>query len=235
MAKTAKEKFKTKHHIFDDFTNRGIFKLISQGHFKGLIGPVSVGKESNVFSAQTKDGRKLIVKIYRLETCDFKRMYYYIMDDPRFQGLRNRRRQVIFTWCQREFRNLLNAREAGVRVPMPITFLNNILVMEHIGDNGAAPKLKDSHPKNKKEFFNGILNNIKKLYNAGFVHGDLSHFNILNYRENPVFIDLSHTTPIKNPNSKELLERDIVNICNFFGKIGLKTDKEKVLEKILSN
>ena len=62
MSKITKEKFKTKHNVFDDFTNRTIFKLISQGHFDGLESPIIIGKESNVFSAKKGD-KNIIVKI----------------------------------------------------------------------------------------------------------------------------------------------------------------------------
>ena len=54
---------------------------------------ISVGKESNIFSALTKEGKKVIVKIYRLETCDFGRMYNYIRGDPRFVNLKKKRRE----------------------------------------------------------------------------------------------------------------------------------------------
>ncbi len=235
MAKVTKEKFKTEHSVFDEFTNLTLFKLISQGHFEGLQSPISVGKEGNIFSALTKGEKKVIVKIYRLETCDFKRMYNYIRDDPRFANLNNKRRDVIFTWCQREYRNLLRAREANISAPLPIAFLNNVLVIEFIGNGDVAPKLKDLIPNNRKKFFEMITDDIRKLYKAGFVHADLSQFNILNHKEVPVIIDWSHCTPLRNPNSKELLERDIRNICNFFKKIGLKVSEEKVLGKIIKN
>ena len=233
MGKISKEKFKTYQNVFDEFTSRTLFKLITQGHFEGLIGPVSIGKESNVFVCQKED-YKVIAKIYRLETCDFNRMYDYIKADPRFAGLKKQKRKIIFAWAQREYRNLIRAREAQVRVPTPITFLNNVLVMEFIGDKEAAPKLKDLIPENEKKFFNEIIANIKRFYKAGFVHADLSSFNILNYKEKPVLIDLSHATPLKNPNSDELLERDIKNICNFFTKQGLKINPKKIKEKIIS-
>ena len=232
MPKTAKEKFKTRHSVFDEFTNRNIFKLITQGHFDGLQSPVSTGKESNIFSA-LKDQNKIIVKIYRLETADFKRMHNYIKNDPRFQGLTKNRRKVIFAWAQREYRNLILAREADVRVPKPITFLNNVLVMEFIGNKEIALQLKDDPPKNPETFFNDIINQIKKLYRAGLVHGDLSHFNILNYNEKPVIIDLSHGTPLRDHNAAELLERDISTIINFFKKVNLKVDKEQTINKII--
>jgi len=225
------ERFKTYQDVFDEFTNQTLFKLITQGHFDGLIGPVSIGKESNVFVCK-KDDHKVIAKIYRLETCDFNRMYDYIKDDPRFAGLKKHKRKIIFAWAQREYRNLLIAREGQVRVPKAITVLNNVLVLEYIGCAEAAPKLKDSLPENPQDFFEDTINNIKKLYKAGLVHGDLSQFNILNLKEKPVFIDLSHSTPTKNHNSEELLARDMRNVCNFFRKLGLKIDEEKIKKSI---
>ena len=227
------EKFKTMHDVFDHFTNRSIFKLITEGHFRGLESPISTGKESNVFSALTEEGKRVIVKIYRLETCDFNAMYDYIKGDPRYFGLKDKKRKVIFAWVQREYRNLMNARDAQVNVPIPITFSNNILVLEFMGRNGnIAPKLKDSIPKSKKRFFDKTVDNIRKLYKAGLVHADLSAFNILNFDENPVFIDMSQATVLKHPRAEEYLERDVKNICIFFRKVGLKVTEKSALRKI---
>ncbi|MDP6600637.1 MAG: serine protein kinase RIO [Candidatus Woesearchaeota archaeon] len=231
--KEGKEKFKTKHGVFDDFTNRTIFKLITEGHFKGLESPINIGKESNVFSAITGRGSRVIVKIYRLETCDFNLMYDYIKDDPRYMKLKRKRRRIIFAWVQREYRNLMNAREAQVSVPIPITFANNVLVLESIGKNRLiAPMLKDSIPKNKKLFFDKIMDNIRKLYKSGLVHADLSAFNILNFNETPIFIDMSQATLQRHPRAEEFLERDVKNICNFFNKKGLKVSEESAMKKI---
>jgi RIO kinase 1 len=231
---TSKEKFKTLKGVFDDFTERNIFKLISEGHFEGLESPLFIGKEANIFSAKKGD-RRIVIKIYRLSTCDFKRMYEYIRSDPRFPAVRRQRRKVIFAWAQREYRNLLKARDAGVRVPTPIALLYNILVMEYIGSDGPAQKLNNAIPENPKTFFNEVISNIKKLYKAGLVHADLSPFNILNNAEKPVFIDLSQATLVEDPNAKEYLERDVRNICNFFRKLGLKVDQEEIFKKITAN
>ncbi len=146
-----REDQKTWGDVFDHFTQRTLFRLISQGHFEGLESPISVGKESNVFSALKKDGTRVMVKIYRLETCDFNRMFDYIKDDPRFDRIKKGKRNIVFTWVQREFRNLIKAREANLSVPTPLTFFNNVLVLEFIGDNAIiAPKLKDEIPQNPK-------------------------------------------------------------------------------------
>ena len=228
-----REDFKTWGDVFDQFTQRTVYKLMTQGHFEGLESPISIGKESNVFSALRKDGTKVMVKIYRLETCDFNRMYDYIKDDPRFIDIKKGKRNIIFSWVQREYRNLLKARQASVSVPTPLAFSKNVLVLEFIGDDGAfAPKLKDEIPKSPKEFFNRIVDNIRKLYKAGLVHADLSAFNILNHNEKPVFIDFSQCITLDASRANEYLERDIRNICNFFKKIGLKIEEAKIKKQI---
>lgn len=231
MGSSGKEKYKTFKTVFDDFTERNIFQLMSQGYIDGLIGPVSVGKEANIFSAK-KDDELRILKIYRLQNCDFNKMYDYIKSDPRYAGLSKRRREVIFAWAHRESRNLLKSREGGVRVPTAYTNIQNVLVMEFIGDDSPAPKLKDSKPQNVKEFFNDLITQVKKMYKAGLVHGDLSGFNILNHNDKPVLIDMSQAAPLDDPNALEWLRRDIKNISTLFKKWGINTDEKELLEKI---
>jgi len=228
----SKEEWKTRHNVFDSFTDRNLFKLISQGYFDGIESPISIGKEGNIFTAKKGEDTR-IIKIYRLTTCDFKKMYQYIKFDPRFPSLNSRRRKVIFSWAQREYRNLLKAREAGVRVPTPYVVLFNILVMEFIGNDQPAPKLKDAHPKKPAAFFKEVIAQMKKLHKAGLVHGDLSAFNILNHNEKPVFIDMSQSTPFDNPYAKEYLTRDIRNICNFFNKQNVDCDPAKIHKTIV--
>ncbi|MBI4438650.1 serine protein kinase RIO [Candidatus Woesearchaeota archaeon] len=231
--KAVPEKFKTYEAVFDRFTLQNIFKLGKYFDPESLS-PVSIGKESNVFSVESRvsDKQKLIVKIHRLETSDFNRMYSYISGDPRFSGLKKRRREIIFAWVQREFRNLMVAREAGVRAPLPVAFLKNILVMEFIGNNDVAPKVKDAFPNDPEEFFIKVTEHMRRYYRAGFVHGDLSKFNILNHNGSPVLIDFSQAMPVKAASSGELLKRDVVNVVDFFRKLGVDASVERVFGQI---
>ncbi len=229
---SGKERFKPLENVFDESTLRILFKLSSQGYFDELVSPISVGKESNVFNAK-KGTDWVAVKIYRVNACDFRRMYTYIAGDSRFEGIQKQRRKVIAAWAKREYRNLLTARKADVRVPAPHAFFGNVLVMELIGDNGiAANKLKEQTPLNLKQFSANLISSLKNLYKAKLVHGDLSEYNILNYQEKPVLIDLSHATTLQHPNAQELLKRDIQTIVHYFTKKGLKLSVEGVLKKI---
>ncbi|PIN69735.1 hypothetical protein COV93_04385 [Candidatus Woesearchaeota archaeon CG11_big_fil_rev_8_21_14_0_20_43_8] len=141
------------------------------------------------------------------------------------------RRKVIFAWAQREYRNLMKVREM-IRVPSPITFVGNVLVMEMIGKNKPAPKLKDADIPDPLKMFNKIKDRIKKLYQGGFIHGDLSEFNILVSEDEPIFIDFSQCSPKETNRAVEFLKRDITNLCRFFAKYGVDFDPEDIFRDI---
>jgi RIO kinase 1 len=230
MPKIVREKHKTSKYVFDDFTERNLFKLSSKGYFDELESPFSMGKEANIFIARKGD-KRIIVKIYRLTTCDFFKMYEYLKGDPRFNVEKNRRK-IIFSWAKREYYNLLKARSGGVRVPSVYGYFFNILVMELIGDDLPCPLLKDKFPKNPKLFFDELINQIKKLYKAGLVHADLSHFNIMNFDDRPVLIDFSQSTVLDHPMSDYFLLRDVKNVCSFFSKLKVVCDEQKIINII---
>ena len=167
-----------------------------------------------------------------MQNCDFKRMYDYIRKDPRYENLRQKRREIILSWAQREYKNLIKSERSGVRVPKALGWKNHIIVEEFIGDEEPAPPLKDAYPENPEEFFDDVIDQMTKMYQNGLIHGDLSSFNILNYNEKPVIIDFSQATLVKTPNSEELLERDVKNVLHFFKKVGIKAKFEEVLKKI---
>ncbi|MBW2998684.1 serine protein kinase RIO [Candidatus Woesearchaeota archaeon] len=223
-----REKFKVEKTVFDNFTIQNLRKLESEGflEIETLI-PLFMGKEANVFIAEGKNG-KVAVKIYRLENCDFNRMFDYIKFDPRFMKIKRRKRDVILTWVKREYRNLLKAREHKVRVPTIYCIKHNILVMELIGE--PSMKIKDDIPKNPSKFYKDLILQMKRLLKAELVHGDLSKFNVLNFNEKPVLIDFSQSIVKSSIRAVEYFERDIKNINMFFTKLGLKEKELKTIE-----
>lgn len=242
MTRITHERWKVYGNVFDQFTINDIIKLTKQKHIDELVSPISIGKEANIFSARkTEAGEKeatyRIVKIYRLEACNFNKMYDYIKHDPRYFTIKKQRRQIIFSWVQREYRNLMKARQAGVKVPLIINVLHHLLVMQIIGDEKTgetAQRLKQASPKNPKDFFEKLIKNITLLYQkAKLVHGDLSEYNILNLKETPVIIDMSQATPIDAVNADELLDRDIRNMVSYFKKHGVEMSAEELKKRIV--
>ena len=231
------EKFKAYDNVFDRYTLDNLDRLSARHVFDELKFSISSGKEANIYAATSKNRGKVIVKIYRVQSCNFNKMYDYLSKDVRFVGLRKQKRKIIYEWTKREYRNLMKARELGVSVPTPLEIIDNILVIEFIGDDDASPPLKDINIKSynneeKEKLFSEIANNMKKLHKGGLVHGDLSSFNILIYNEKPIFIDFSQSTLKNNIQYKELLERDIKNVSSFFEKHGID-DAETKLKNII--
>jgi RIO kinase 1 len=235
VARKFRERFKTLNDVFDQFTIRNLFVLSRKDHFvEDTLSPLSIGKEANVFTAAALDGSRVVVKIYRLETADFNKMYDYIAADPRYISLKKKHREVIFAWCQREYRNLMTCREAGVHAPLPIAFLKNILIMQQVGEEAPAQKIKDDIPKKPQKFFAEVIEEMKKLYRHGYVHSDLSKFNILNLGQHPILIDVSQMIPVNAPNAYEYLKRDVENVADFFRRLGVKIDNDKVFKEIVA-
>lgn len=222
-----REEWKVYGNVFSKHSRELLFQMTSQGYFEALESAISVGKEANIFTAKTKSDDRVIVKIYRLENCNFNQMYHYLSQDPRYNSLKRRARLIIFSWTQREYRNLMLAREA-IKVPKPIAFKDNILVMEYIGDDDPAQELKNLPPKDPKKFYKKVIENMHKLFKKGMIHGDLSPFNILNYNEEPVFIDFSQGTMTTASNAKELIIRDVKNISIYFRKFFPITEAEEL-------
>ncbi len=218
------ETYKIMASVFDSSTLLTLYHMINRGVFDIFYGAVSTGKEANIFCALDKRGDYVAVKIYRIATSDFRNMRKYLVGDPRFRRIPSERREVVYTWGSREFKNLQRAREAGVPVPRPVDCEKNVLVMEFVGEEGVPyPRMKDTPPKAPKRAFKALFDAVKSLYqNARLIHSDLSEYNVL-LTPDPVLIDFSMGTDRANPMGDELLMRDLENLVRYFRKLGVKT------------
>jgi RIO kinase 1 len=63
------------------------------------------------------------------------------------------------------------------------------------------------------------MTQVVRMLCAGLIHGDLSEFNVLVGREGPVIIDLPQAVDAAgNNHAKAMLERDVGNLTNYFGR-----------------
>lgn len=222
--------------VFDEATLMALYELSRKGYIDALGGAFSTGKEANLFHALAKkdDISEIAVKIYLISTANFNAMKEYILGDPRFAGIKKTKRDVIFAWAKKEFKNLKRAEEAGVRVPKPYTTKRNILLMEFIGKDGMPmPQLKDLKLSREeaRHIFSQILGYMRLLYSeAKLVHADLSEYNILVDVNNmePVIIDMGQSVTIEHFNAEAYLQRDVANIAKFFGKFIPVNENEMV-------
>ncbi|MCS4541465.1 MAG: serine protein kinase RIO [Euryarchaeota archaeon] len=222
--------------VFDKSTLLTLYDLANRGVIDTVNGPVSTGKEANIFRAYKSDNI-IALKIYRIATSDFRTMWQYISGDPRFTGTKKDHRHIVYTWAKKEFRNLEKAAEVRVYAPKPFVVLNNVLVMQFIGDKkgNAAPLMKDSPPENPEKVLDLLLKFIKKLYvNAELVHADISEYNVLMFNDKPILIDWGQAVTIEHPMAESFLERDVRNILRYFrDKLRISVpDEKEALRKI---
>ena len=215
----------TLEEVFDNATRMVIYRFFSEGVLHEVHGVVSAGKEARVYWGKNKEGKDLAVKIYLTSSAEFKRgMFKYIEGDYRFKGVKHDTRSLIFAWAQKEFKNLEQAFIAKVNVPKPLAVRNNVLIMEFVGKDGvSAPSLKEQVPSNPEWVYRRLLSSIKRLYRkADLVHGDLSEYNIMVWKEKPVIFDMSQSVPTSHPMAKFWLERDLANVNRFFSRFDVK-------------
>jgi len=221
------ELMETVEEVFDYRTLMALYKLINKGIIERVHGVVAAGKEARVYWGEDREGRDLAIKIFLVQTREFRRgMLKYIEGDPRFSLIKRDRRYMVNTWCSKEFKNLSVAYKVGVKVPKPIAFKENVLVMEFIdcGEKGKpAPLIKDVPPSDPIRAFYRILENIKIAFRRGrIVHADLSEYNIMNRNEEFYIIDWGSAVSLDHPEALNFLRRDLRNLINYFRGLGLR-------------
>ena len=211
--------------VFDHRTLKALHTMMNKGHLQTLDFPVATGKEASVFVGLTKGADEVAVKVYRVGNATFNSIRRYIADDPRFRISGHDRRTVIFAWAMKEYKNLVRMHEAGVSVPFPVAYLENVLVMEylHDGDNhDPAPVLKSFRDFDGPSLYKLLRRDVRRMVKgARLVHGDLSEYNIVVANGRPFLIDVSQAVVLDHPSAREYLRRDAVNLTRFFAKHGV--------------
>ena len=215
----------TVEEVFDQATLMVLYEFLNSGVLYEIHGVVNAGKEARVYWGKNKEGKELAVKIYLTASAEFRKgMLKYIEGDYRFKGVKRDTRSLIFTWAQKEFRNLEQAFRAKVRVPKPIAVKNNVVVMEFIGKDGVnAASLKEQAPSDPAKVYEVLLTFVERLYRkAELVHGDLSEYNIMMWKGKPVIFDVAQAVPTSHPMAEFFLRRDLANVNRFFSRLGVK-------------
>src|SRR5687768_16744795 len=123
-------------------------------------------------------------------------------------------------WIDHEWSTLVRLHAAGVTVPPPVEQVEDGYRMAFIGDGDrAAPRLSevDLDLATARRVWRQVEGEIRRMLEVDLVHGDLSAFNILWWRERPVIIDLSQSVDaITHPAARELLARDVERTAGYF-------------------
>lgn len=230
--KKGQEAFKIDKEVFDRSTLLTLYSLMSQGHIDEVHGPISTGKEANVFHGKDQNQQEIAIKIYRIATSGFRTKWSYLTSDPRYRHVAKNPRKVVFMWARREF-STLKSLYGKINLPAPIAVNNNVVVMDFLGKNGLAyPLLKNAGPENPEEDFKTVIDTVKTMYAEGLVHADLSEYNIMIY-DKLYFIDFAQATISDDPRAEEFLKRDLENVQKYFSRYCDVPDGEELFQEVV--
>ena len=206
--------------------------LIDDGVIDEVIRSLKSGKEATVYLVRTGTQTRC-AKVYRdMRQRSFQRRAQY-QEGRKVRGSRQARAMNKSTrfgrseqeaaWKNAEVDALYRLQAAGVRVPKPYGYFNDVLVMELVTDSAGdpAPRLGeiDMSPEQAREYHDFLIRQIVRMLNIGLIHGDLSEFNVLVAPDGPVIIDLPQVVNAAGNNSAlAMLERDVNNIRGTLGR-----------------
>ena len=215
--------------------------LQDEGLIDEVVRQLMSGKEAMVYVVRS-GGETLCAKIYKEAT---HRSFRQAVDYTENRKTKNSRQARAMAkgskfgrqaqeaaWQSAEVDALYRLAAAGVRVPKPHNFHEGVLLMELVCDahGDAAPRLNDISfsAEDARTHHQTLLREVVRMLSAGVVHGDLSEFNILFGADGPVIIDLPQAVDAAgNNHAADMLERDVANLRNYFGRFApelLKTD-----------
>ncbi len=140
-------------------------------------------------------------------------------------------------WTGHEHDVMRRLWHAGLNVPYPIAYGDDVFDLEYIGDEtGAAPQLQSARLDRPQleAAFDQLIAGLRCLTHEGVAHGDLSAYNLLWWDGRLWFIDFPQAIDIAaNLQGLDFLHRDVVNVCRWFQRKGLEVDEEAVFADLL--
>ena len=210
----------------------GLQPLIDDGVIDEVIRPLKSGKEATVYLVRSGTQTRC-AKVYRnMAQRSFQRRAHY-QEGRKVRGSRQARamskgtrygrKEQESAWKNAEVTALYQLVAAGVRVPQPFGYFNDVLVMELVTDaqGNPAPRLGEVSlsAETAREYHGFLMRQIVRMLSIGLIHGDLSEFNVLVAPDGPVIIDLPQVVSASGNNAAlSMLERDVNNIRATLGQ-----------------
>lgn len=148
-------------------------------------------------------------------------------------------RQVLQgLWTGTEFDVLSRLYDAEAPVPYPVSTGDQVLVLQYLGDlERAAPQLAGARLDGPGlvEAWDQLVEALRTMTRAGIVHADLSAYNLLWWDDRLWVIDLPQAVDLAvHADGLDLLHRDVVNVCTWFGRRGVRRDAEAVFADLVA-
>ncbi len=222
-------------------------EFIDKGLIADVVGLIKTGKEASVYCCRAGDALDaglVAAKVYRGQQYRFKNDAVYQESRARELGIRGRNLRAFekrrhssagrevqgHTWRSREYETLATLYNAGGDVPRPIAASSDALLLEYFGDEDEAAQQLNRVRLPADEagpLFQRLMHNVELMLACDRVHGDLSPHNVLYWQGDVRVIDFPQAVDSRfNSHARELLARDIDNLCRYFAPYGVEADAE---------
>ena len=175
----------------------------------GVGAPLGVGKESDVYEARSFE--PLALKYHREGYTNFREV-----QKEREYTAEKEHRSWLYTArkaAEREF-EALETLYPDVSVPKPVDQNRHAIVMEKV--NGVELSRAELDSEQVRGVLELVLEEMAAAYRAGYVHADMSEYNVFVSSEGVTVFDWPQAVPTDHENSEELLERDVENLLGYF-------------------
>jgi RIO kinase 2 len=194
---------------FEGYDALALRTFAQRDTIQGVGAPLGVGKESDVLEVQSY--KPLALKFHREGYTDFREVHKereYTADHHHVSWLYTARKAA-----EREHA-VLTALYPDVDVPRPIDHNRHAIVMEKFG--GVELGRAKLDPGQAVGVLDLVLREMANAHEAGYVHADMSEYNVAVSSAGITVFDWPQAVSTDHDNARELLERDVRNVVEFF-------------------
>ena len=194
---------------FEGYDALALHTFAERDTVDGVGAPLGVGKESDVYEARSFE--PLALKYHREGYTNFREV-----QKEREYTAEKEHRSWLYTArkaAEREY-DALETLYPEVSVPKPVDQNRHAVVMEKL--DGVELSRAGLEPGQVRGVLELTLEEMAAAYAAGYVHADMSEYNVFVSAEGVTVFDWPQAVPTDHENSEELLERDVENLLGYF-------------------
>mmetsp|Transcript_85018 Transcript_85018/g.147517 ORF Transcript_85018/g.147517 Transcript_85018/m.147517 type:complete len:501 (+) Transcript_85018:98-1600(+) len=204
--------------------------MMLRGSIIGVGRRLGVGKESDVHYCQGANGETLALKLHRLGRISFrsiKKNRDYMRHRSHGSWMYMARLAAV-----KEFAYMKALYDEGFPVPTPIDQNRHCVVMSLID---AVPMYTIKEMPSPHKILERLMRLLIRLGRAGIIHGDYNEFNLMIGNDLKVtLIDFPQIVHLSHPNARELFDRDVRSICEYFRRrCDLEVEEYPTFDEVL--
>jgi len=194
---------------YEGYDALALFTFAERETITGVGASLGVGKESDVYEVESY--RPLALKYHREGVTNFRKVAKerdYTSDHEHVSWHYTARKAA-----EREYETL-EALYPDVSVPRPIDQNRHAIVMAKMdGVELSRTRLEDEQVRGLLDL---LLEEIQTAYARGYVHGDMSEYNVFVAEDGVTIFDWPQAIPTDHENAEEYLDRDVENVLGYF-------------------